>query len=101
MLNHTAALGSGPRVGDLRLASSRPAWPEAEPSPSPERQTTAGYTLKAPSGSPGFLVQQLLAGAPELGSGAPSRSAMLAAYRAHVLHRISYSGPLTPIDLRV
>ena len=101
MLNLTAALASGPRVGHLRLASPRPTWPEAEPSPSPERQTTSGYTLKAPSGSPGFLVQQLLAGTQEPGSGAPSRGAMLAAYQAHVLHRISYTGPLTPIDLRV
>jgi hypothetical protein len=101
MVNPAAALGSGPPVVDLRPAAARPARPEAETSLALKMQPPPGYTLKAPDGSPGFLVQQLLAGAPEPGPDAPSRSTSLAAYQAQILHRISYSGPLTPIDLTV
>ena len=48
-----------------------------------------------------FLIQQLLAAAPELNAARPSRRATLAAYEAHLARRIQYSGPLTPVDLRI
>ena len=48
-----------------------------------------------------FWVHQLLADAPELGRTAPSRARTLAAYRAQLGHRIRYSGPVAPVDIRV
>jgi hypothetical protein len=48
-----------------------------------------------------FLIHQLLAEAPELGAASPSRARTLAAYRAQLGQRIRYSGPVTPVDLRI
>ncbi len=48
-----------------------------------------------------FLVNQLLAAEPELGAQAPRIATTLAAYQAHSTGRIGYSGPVTPVDLRI
>jgi hypothetical protein len=46
-------------------------------------------------------VHELLALQREQGAPPLRREVILAAYRAHLAGRIRYSGPLTPVDLRV
>jgi hypothetical protein len=90
----------------------RPERPTSRRAPSRPGATKTGSTATSATGpapdppaAPGlarahFLIHQLLAEAPELAA-PPSRPRTLAAYQAQLAHRIHYSGPVAPIDLRV
>jgi hypothetical protein len=47
------------------------------------------------------MIQQLLAARPELGGAPANRQKTIAAYQTHLAARIHYSGPVTPVDLRI
>lgn len=102
MLASTVTLGGraaiGPRPTELPADRSR-----FDP---PATDRTRARSPAAPlsgrlEGGAGFFVQQLLAAAPAHLGEAPAIHPVLAAYQAHLARRISYSGPVTPIDLRV
>jgi len=72
----------------------------------PARDSGARPWRPGPAGAPlargtGFLIHQLLAAMPELRGPPPDRPQTIGAYRAHLASRIHYSGPVTPVDLRV
>jgi len=89
------------RAGALR--PERPAPERARPRPGATTTRSAAEQLAPPrlERATHFLIHQLLAEAPELGTAPPSRPRTLAAYRAQLGQRIRYSGPATPVDLRV
>jgi hypothetical protein len=91
------------RPGRLGALPPPPPAPErARPRPGPAARPTSGATAPPEPGRvTHFLIHELLAAAPELGSTAPSRARTVAAYRAQLAQRIHYSGPVIPIDLRV
>jgi hypothetical protein len=85
-------------------AAPRPERPaERVGSRSEARAIPTASELARPSLEPvsEFLVHELLAAAPELGIGSPSRRQAVAAYQAQLARRIHYSGPVIPVDLRV
>lgn len=94
----------GERVGGA--GAPRPDRPSAERA-RPGRPATNACAAKAALAAPRlerathFSIHQLLADAPELGRAPPSPLRTLAAYRAQLVHRIHYCGPIAPVDLRV
>jgi hypothetical protein len=64
----------------------------------PGRRARAGVPLAR---SAGFVIHQLLSAQPELLGPPPGRAQTITAYQAHIAKRIRYSGPVTPVDLRV
>jgi hypothetical protein len=85
------------------LQPERPAPERAQPRPGTTTTRLAAERLALPrlDRATHFLIHQLLAEAPELGTAPPSRPRTLAAYRTQLGQRICYSGPITPVDLRV
>jgi hypothetical protein len=85
------------------LRPERPAPERARQRPDATTGTPAAEKLALPrlERATHFLIHQLLAEAPELGAASPSRPRTLAAYRAQLGQRIRYSGPVTPVDLRI
>jgi hypothetical protein len=51
--------------------------------------------------SAGFVIHQLLSAQPELRGPPAARAQTIGAYQSHIAKRIRYSGPVTPVDLRV
>ena len=104
----TIGLVGSPVAGEGldRLGALRP----DRPSPGrarPGQWTTFALPARGDLGLPRlertthFSIHQLLAETPEFGAAPPSLPRTLAAYRAQLAHRIHYSGPIVPIDLRV
>ena len=89
------------RPGALRLDRPPPEAPRPGPSATPGAAPTSALALPKLERATHFSIHQLLAAAPDLGRTAPSRPQTMAAYRAQLAHRIHYSGPVAPVDLRV
>jgi hypothetical protein len=96
---------AGSPVASERLGRPAPPHPEPLPERSRPGPTPGAATdeLAAPrlERATHFLIHELLAAAPELGRAPPSGLQTVAAYQAQLLRRIHYSGPVTPVDLRV
>jgi hypothetical protein len=98
-----AALGlrAGATAG-LHGARTAPERARPQPRPAAPPPTAAPPLVAPPSDrSAGFTIQQLLAAQPELRGPPASRPRSIAAYQAHLATRIRFSGPVTPVDLRV
>ena len=92
------------RLGRLgALPPERPAPGRAQPRSGPSIRLASGdLVAQSRLGSATrFLIHELLAAAPELGALPPSRLRTVAAYQAQLAQRIRYSGPVSPVDLRV
>jgi hypothetical protein len=95
---------AGSPVASERLGRPAPPHPEPLPERSRPGPTPGAATdeLAAPrlERATHFLIPELLAAAPELGRAA-ERAADRCRYQAQLMRRIHYSGPVTPVDLRV
>ncbi len=95
--------GQNASIGPARRFSSERAGADPQErfrtAPAPSERPSVHHPW--PDQSNAFLVSQLLAAKPELGQETPRIAASLAAYQAHSSGRIGYSGPATPVDLRI
>ena len=88
------------RPGALR--PERPVMERARPRTGPAAAPASGRVAPPKlERTTHFLIHELLAALPELGTAPPSRPRTVAAYQAQLAQRIHYSGPVIPIDLHV
>jgi hypothetical protein len=87
--------GGPPPEPPAHRAAAEPAQPRPVP------RATSWISAAAPEHGAGFMIQQLLAARPELGGAPANRQKTIAAYQTHLAARIHYSGPVTPVDLRI
>ena len=75
-------------------------WPR-EAAVSSAGQSAGFGTIAGIDRSVGFHVHKLATPNAEHGALRPHLETVLTAYQAHLARRVRYSGPLTPVDLRV